>query len=296
MKIIKWFFVIISFFIFIGWGKSDLQEGKDYFRAGQAAKAIDSFTKAIQLNPKEQEAYFFRGATFSAIGQFDPAIEDYMKVIQLNPQHEEAYWSRGYCYQNKRMDDKAITDYTESLRLGTKMKALVYELRAGAYYRKSMLREAEEDLKFVLQLKPGDQKALKGLEDIRKAKSDPSFDPQALKFRPIDEQPQYGEAPLTAEVQKANDQFVQEVIQAYKSKELALEGGLKWAWKLYEQADYSTSMKRFNEAWLLDRNNPEVFYGYSLILRSWGYNNEADKWEKKAKDSGYQGNAQGQPK
>ncbi|MCX5667273.1 MAG: tetratricopeptide repeat protein [Candidatus Omnitrophica bacterium] len=121
MRIMKLFVVFAGLLILAGWGKSDLQQGKDYFRAQQADKAIDSFTKAIQSNPKEQEAYFFRGATFSAIGRFDQAIDDYSKVIELNPQHEEAYWSRGYCYQNKRMDDKAIADYTESLRLGTRM-------------------------------------------------------------------------------------------------------------------------------------------------------------------------------
>lgn len=288
MKMMKWLVVIVSFLFLTGWGKSDLQEGKDYFRAGESAKAIESFTKAIKSNPKEQEAYFFRAATYSAMGRFDEAIDDYTKTIELNPQHAEAYWSRGYCYANKRMDDKAIADYTESLRLGTKMKALVYELRAGAYFRKSMLDEAEEDLKSVLQFNPTDQKILNGLEDIRKAKADPAFDPHALKFRPIAEQPQYGETPLTAEVQKINDKFIQEVTQAYGSKERALEEALKWAWKLYEQGDYSTSMKRFNQAWLLDKNNTEIFHGYSLILQKWGYASEAQKWEQKAEDSSYQ--------
>lgn len=288
MRIMKLVVVFASLFILTGWGKSDLQQGKDYFRAQQADKAIDSFTKAIQSNPKEQEAYFFRGATFSAIGRFDQAIDDYSKVIELNPQHEKAYWSRGYCYQNKRMDDKAIADYTESLRLGTKMKSLVYELRAGAFFRKSMLDEAEKDLRSVLELKPGDQKTLSALEDVRKAKADPTFDPHALKFRPIDEQPQYGDAPLNSAAQKANDQFVFEVINGYKTKELAIAGTLKWAWDLYKKGDYTMSMRRFNEVWLLDKNNPEVFHGYSLILRAWGYVGEADKWERKAKDGGYQ--------
>ena len=188
MKIIKGLIIIVSVLFLTGWGKTDLQEGKDYFRAQQADKAIESFTKAIQANPKEQEAYFFRGATYSAIGQFSQAVEDYTKTIELNSQHGEAYWSRGYCYANMRMDDKAIADYMMSLKLGTKMEALVYELRAGAYYRKGMINEAEADLESVLRLKPGDQKAIAGLEDIKKAKADPNFKPPSVETNSANEQ------------------------------------------------------------------------------------------------------------
>ncbi|MCX5667274.1 MAG: hypothetical protein NTY34_03055 [Candidatus Omnitrophica bacterium] len=94
--------------------------------------------------------------------------------------------------------------------------------------------------------------------------------------------------PLNPAAQKANDQFVLEVIKGYKTKELAIEGTLKWAWDLYKKGDYVMSMRRFNEVWLLDKNNSEAFHGYSLILRAWGYAGEADKWEQKAKDAGYQ--------
>ena len=278
--------VMLGVFILMGCGKNDLQEGKAYFRTRQTDKAIDSFTKAIHSNPQEQEAYFFRGATFSARGQFDQALGDYSKVLELNAQHADAYWSRGYCYQNKKLDDKAIADYTKSLSLGTKMEPLVYELRAGAYFRKAMLNEAEKDLRSALRFKPRDPKILRGLEDIKKAKADPSFGPHALKFRPLEEQPQDGEAPLSPAVKSANDQFLEEVTREFGTKERAFEDVLKRARTLYGQGDYSTSMKRLNQAWLLDGDNPDVFRGYSLVLRAWGYNNEADKWGQKAKAGG----------
>ena len=184
----KWFIAITGLLFLVGWGKGDLQKGKEYFRSQQADRAIESFTKAIQSNPEEQEAYFFRGATYSATGRFKQAIEDYTKTIELNPGYSDAYWSRGYCYANMRMDDKAIADYTVSLKLGTKMEALVYELRAAAYYRKGMLNEAEADLRSVLRLKPGDPKAAAGLEDIKEAKADPDFKPPAIEKSSAGEQ------------------------------------------------------------------------------------------------------------
>ena len=264
------------------WGKTDLQAGKDYFRAQQPAKAIESFTKAIQANPQEQEAYFFRGATFSAIGQFSPAIADYTRTMELNPQHKEAYWSRGYCYANLEKFDEAIADYTKSLELGTSMKALVYESRAKVYFRKLMFNEAEADLNSALQIDPNNPSLLEGLKEIQKAKGDPSFNPGALKFRPIEEQPQYGEIPPTSEQQRIHEQFIQEVVKTNGTRKRASEEALKLAWAYFRQGDYRMAMKRFNQVWLLDPNNPEISRGYSKILRMWGYNQEAEKWEQKA--------------
>jgi tetratricopeptide (TPR) repeat protein len=298
MKTMKLFFVVAGFLFLTGFGKSDLQQGKDYFLACRSAtnateaftlynKAIESFTRAIQSNPRGEEAYFFRGASYLNLGQFDPALGDFTKTIEINPHNAEAYWNRGYCYANKRMDDKAIADYTESLKLKTKMEGMVYELRAGAHFRKKMWNEAENDLNFILILKPGDPKTLAALEEVKKMRSDPTFDPQALKYRPINEQPAYGEMPPTNEMNAANERYITTVIQTHKTKEAALKEVLKEARRLYDKGDYSTSMKRFNQAWLLDDNNPEAFHGFALILRAWGYNNEAEKWEKRAVDGGY---------
>jgi len=278
----RWFIPVVGLIFLAGCSKSDLQAGKDYFRDGQHAKAVGAFTRAIQSNPKDQEAYFFRGATFSAVGQFHQAIADYTKTIELNPQHKEAYWSRGFCHDNMGKYDQAIADFTRSLELGTNMKALVYGLRAKAYWMKSMFREAEADLNSVLQIEPNDPLALAGLREIEKARADPNFNPGALKFRPIEEQPQYGGSPPTVEQQRIHDRFIQEIVKVWGTKERAFQETLKLAWAYFQQGDYATAMKRFNQAWLLDPNHPEVFHGYSKILRIWGYNQETEEWEQKA--------------
>lgn len=298
MKTIKWLIIVAGFLFLTGFGKSDLQQGKDHFLACRSAadsneaftlynKAIESFTRAIHSNPKEEEAYFFRGASYLNLGQFDPALGDFTKVIEINPKNGEAYWNRGYCYANKRMDDKAIADYTMSIGLKPKMEALAYELRAGAYARKKMWDEAEADLKWVLVLKPGDQKTLKALEDIKTLKNDTTFDPHSLKNRPLNEQPAYGEIPRPPEMKAADDRFIMQMLTIYKTRETALENTLKEARKLFDSGDYSTSMKRFNQAWLIDNNSPEACHGFALILKAWGYNTEAEIWEKRAFEGGY---------
>lgn len=37
-------------------------------------------------------------------------------------------------------------------------------------------------------------------------------------------------------------------------------------WKYYYQGDLDTAIKRFNQGWMFDRENPEVYWGFGLIM------------------------------
>jgi tetratricopeptide (TPR) repeat protein len=37
-------------------------------------------------------------------------------------------------------------------------------------------------------------------------------------------------------------------------------------WKAYYQGDLDTAIKRFNQGWMFDRENPEVYWGFGLIM------------------------------
>jgi tetratricopeptide (TPR) repeat protein len=38
------------------------------------------------------------------------------------------------------------------------------------------------------------------------------------------------------------------------------------AWEYYNKADYETSMKRFNQAWLLDSFNADIYWGFGCLV------------------------------
>ena len=54
---------------------------------GKPEEAIKDYTKAIELDPKDAEAYNNRGTEFSSLGKSEEAIKDYTKAIELNPQY-----------------------------------------------------------------------------------------------------------------------------------------------------------------------------------------------------------------
>lgn len=37
-------------------------------------------------------------------------------------------------------------------------------------------------------------------------------------------------------------------------------------WKAYYQGDLDTAIKRFNQGWMFDRENPEVYWGFGLVM------------------------------
>ncbi len=99
---------------------------------------------------------------------------------------------------------------------------------------------------------------------------------------PINQIPMYGNVPPTPQEQEAHDRFIKEVIEGAGSREAAIKQSLALAWSYYNKKDFETAMKRFNQTWLLDHNNADVYWGFGLLLRERGQHNEALKMYDKA--------------
>lgn len=65
-------------------GAIQLNIKKDY------KKAIDYFTKVIELDDQMADAYFARGYCYALLNEKDNAIKDYKKCLSINPNYTEA--------------------------------------------------------------------------------------------------------------------------------------------------------------------------------------------------------------
>lgn len=99
--------------------------GTDYYnlgvyeaKQGNYEKAIDHFSKAIEKNPEDHNAYFNR-AYFQQIlgGKEKRVIADYSKSLKLNPNDNEAYMNRGTVFMKIGKVDNAISDFKKSIEL-----------------------------------------------------------------------------------------------------------------------------------------------------------------------------------
>lgn len=98
---------------------------------------------------------------------------------------------------------------------------------------------------------------------------------------PINEIPMYGNIPPTPEVQKANERFFKE-IESLGTREEGAKKMIDLALIEYAKGDFKTAMKRYNQAWLLDPNNSQVFLGFGELMDRQGNNDKAIDYYKKS--------------
>jgi len=83
---------------------------------------------------------------------------------------------------------------------------------------------------------------------------------------PINERPMYGGIPRTSYQNEIDEQFIKAVIEQFGSREAAADKHIEFAWAYYDKGDFKTAMKRFNQAWLLDPDKAEIFFGFGVLL------------------------------
>jgi tetratricopeptide (TPR) repeat protein len=108
-------------------------------------RAIDHFTRALAIDPRDVEALAQRGLAWQRQGQIEKALADYEQALRLDPDCVHAYAHRGLLYRETGDYQRAIADFSHaiecdphdpSLYLG---RAQTYELlgdesRAAADY------------------------------------------------------------------------------------------------------------------------------------------------------------------
>ncbi len=89
---------------------------------------------------------------------------------------------------------------------------------------------------------------------------------------PIDQVPMYGGMDRSAypALRSADETFIQGVTREFGSREAASHNYATYAFELYRKDDLNRAMQRFNQAWLLNPNNPQVFWGFASVLHDRG--------------------------
>lgn len=132
--------------------------GRAFYEDRRYEQAIEDFSEAIRLNPKNPESYFNRGDAYDEKKEFDRAIADYDAALRLRPQATVVFNNRGLAYSHKRDYDRAIQDYDEALRLKPDYPDAFIN-RGIAYFSKQNLDRAAADFERSLALRLQNPKA-----------------------------------------------------------------------------------------------------------------------------------------
>jgi tetratricopeptide (TPR) repeat protein len=128
-----------------------LSRGVNAYANGNYEEAIIEYTKAIEIDPKNKGAYYFRGFSYFKNGQYDLAIVDFTKDIEINPRSPNAYAARGFLYSITDQNYLAIVDYNQAIAIDPRNPNF-YNERANLYIKAGDISSAISDLKKVLEL------------------------------------------------------------------------------------------------------------------------------------------------
>jgi len=139
----------------------------------QYDRAIDLYSKAIEADPKNVQAYEGRADSYESLKHYDKAIADLTQSIAVEPQNVSAYKNRASIYYYHLDEgDRAIADLTEAINLATKEKSesrkrspnlpdykyyfvhLLYKFRANVFLELEQFDRAIDDANQLITLRP----------------------------------------------------------------------------------------------------------------------------------------------
>jgi tetratricopeptide (TPR) repeat protein len=94
-----------------------LQKASEYIRKDMWDEAIAECSKAIEINPRDAEAYNRRGIAYANKGDTDKAITDYTKAIEIDPKLDLAYANRAGAYDKIGEHGKSLQDRAKAREL-----------------------------------------------------------------------------------------------------------------------------------------------------------------------------------
>jgi tetratricopeptide (TPR) repeat protein len=134
-------------------------------------EAFDAFSRAIELDPDNINAYYFR----ARISEKNQAMSDYYKLLTIEPKNSESHLVRAWTYKELEQRDSALQEFGKAIEKaqGNKEKATAYYDR-GRYYvllrPRPRAKPAGRDIPNAIEL---------SIDDFSRAIE---FDPQEASF------------------------------------------------------------------------------------------------------------------
>ena len=80
--------------------------------------------------PKTPSDYLHSGMRKAAEGDFEKAIEDYSKAIELDPENPELYIARAISYNLMEEYEKSLLDYGKAIEIQPELQVGLLEIMA----------------------------------------------------------------------------------------------------------------------------------------------------------------------
>ena len=138
-------------------------------------RAINDFTRALRINPKNERIYLLRAEAKVKCELFKKAIEDLTSYLKINSKSIIALLKRGDCYLKLGSKELALKDYDQANLLGSE-EGLKKQVEIWSY-----LEKVETSIKKIsLKLKNDPNNAEGYFSRAMEFKKQPGFDQKII--------------------------------------------------------------------------------------------------------------------
>ncbi len=127
--------------------------GRSAFDGENYDDAISDFSRAIEKDSNDIEAYNLRGRAHTRKKNYEKALKDFDEAINLKADYEESYFNRGQLYKDQEEYEIAIDDFDQAISLDPKY-AEAYYVRGYTKYNLKQYSEAEVDFHQATKIDP----------------------------------------------------------------------------------------------------------------------------------------------
>jgi tetratricopeptide (TPR) repeat protein len=121
----------------------DYETAATFYRyKGEYDKAIEQYTRALEINPNGARIYNERGIIYSKKGDQEKAINDFNRSIKIKQDYAIAYVNRGLAFYRAGNKSRAIADYNKAIEIKSDTSNAIL---SGAYFNRGLLYSSEAD-------------------------------------------------------------------------------------------------------------------------------------------------------
>lgn len=125
--------------------------GNCYLDSGNVECAHASYSNAVELDPKYQDAIFNLATTDYRLGDFDKAAANFQKLLDINPGHEQCIIGLGRLYASNGEANKALILLESAIKNGVRTTE-IYSLLGIQYLQSGRISKAFEHFRTSLNL------------------------------------------------------------------------------------------------------------------------------------------------
>jgi len=92
-------------------------KGYNLYNQEKFSESLDAYNRALELDPRDSEAWNNRGIDLGLLGKYDDALTSFSKAVNLNESYAQAWFNMGVIYDIKGDYPTAVQAYKRATQI-----------------------------------------------------------------------------------------------------------------------------------------------------------------------------------